>query len=98
MITVINMIQNFKNKFSDKFENISRISIMMLIFGQFFILCVTLAALAHIAYILYIDKNLSALYDSLKTDQVLCRSLFEGLCIIWVGSLFIDYIEKNIDK
>jgi|GEM_PF-1643102 len=91
---VAKFLKNFKNNF----ENINRISFTILILGQFFILSILLASLMYNIYLVYIARNLSALYDLLKTDYALYDNAALGVCIIWIGAFFIDYIYKSKEK
>ena len=92
--SVSKFLKNFKNSF----ENMNRISFIILISGQLFILIVLLASLIYNMYTVYIAHDLSALYDLLKTDYILYDNAALSLCIIWIGSFFIDYIDKNKEK
>ena len=91
-------VAKFLKNFKSSFENINRISYTILILGQFFILSVLLASLAYNIYLYYIAGRLSVLYDLIKTEYVLYDNAALGLCILWIGAFFIDYIYKNKEK
>ena len=93
-VSSINIIKKVKSNF----ENISRISETMLILGQLFILFLLLGALAYIIFTLYIAGNTRAILDLLLIGSLVRDNALHALAIIWGGSLFIDYIEKNENK
>ena len=77
------------------FDNISKLSETMLILGQLFILFLLLGVTAYIIFILYVEKNTRAIFDLLLIGALTRENALAALTIIWGGSLFIDYIEKN---
>ena len=89
---------NIIKKVRANFENMSRISEIMLILGQLFILFLLLGALAYIIFALYISGSKHALPDLLLIGALARENAAAALAIIWGGSLFIDYIDKSENK
>jgi hypothetical protein len=67
----------------------------MLILGQLFILFLLLGSLAYIIFALYIAENTRPVLELLLIGTLARESAIAALAVIWGGSLFIDYIEKN---
>ena len=87
---------NIFNKVKENFENISSLAKIMLICGQFFILALLLGSLAYIIFNLYIAENPVMLTELILLGTLMLENAVTALVIIWGGSLFIDYIEKQI--
>jgi hypothetical protein len=86
---------NIIKKVKTSFDNISRISEIILILGQLFILFLLLGSLSYIVFNLYIIKNTGAILDLLLVGTLIRYNAIVTLAIIWGGALFIDYIEKH---
>ena len=71
---------------------------MTLIMGEMFILFILLACLAYTVYTIQMSKDFSDINKLIKMNYDLYESAISGLCIVWLGSLFIDYIDKHREK
>ena len=98
MIIITANVLNIIKKFRDSFENMSVLSAITLVLGQLFILFILLACLAYTIYKMQTGQGISDVYELLKMNYALYESAIAGLSIVWVGSLFIDYIDKHRDE
>lgn len=76
----------------------SILSSITLILGQLFILFIVLACVGYTVFTMKINQNFSDIHELLKMNYALYENAIAGLCIVWVGSLFIDYIDKHREK
>ena len=95
MIIITANVLNIMKKFRDSFENMSVLSAITLVLGELFILFILLACLAYTVYALQLNQNFADLHELLKMNYALYENAVAGLCIVWGGSLFIDYMDKN---
>jgi hypothetical protein len=89
---------NIIKKVKTSFDNISRISEIILILGQLFILFLLLGSLAYIIFNLYIANNTGIIAELMLVGTLARENAVITLAIIWGGSLFIDYIEKHENR
>ena len=90
-----NLILSANTKFENKFNSLSKISANMLIFGQFF-LVMTLSVTLFYADCLSTESRIRLnIYDSV---QILFENAASGLFILWLGAIFLDYIDKKNNK
>ena len=89
---------NIIKKVKANFENINRVSKIMLILGQLFILFLLLGSLAYIIFHLYIANNTGIIAELMLLGTLARENAIVTLAIIWGGSLFIDYIDKNENR
>ena len=93
---------NIIKKIRDKFENISRLSEVMLILGHLFILFLLLGSLAYMIFHLYISdstENTRSISDLMLLGTLTRENAIAALGIVWAGSLLADCLakEKNLD-
>jgi hypothetical protein len=86
------MILTADAKFEDKFDSLSKISLNMLIFGQFFLL---LILAADLYYAVRISADPRVLVTVLHSVHVLFENAASGVFLLWITAIFIDYIEKK---
>jgi len=79
-------------KLENKFNALSKISINMLIFGQLF-LVLTLSAILF--YYVCLSSDSRILLNIFESVQLVFENAASGLFILWLGAIFLDYIDKS---
>ena len=85
-------IKSANSKLEDKFNNLSNISANMLIFGQLAIMLI-LGVILIYANRFTCDSQIFP--DIFKSMQIVFENAASGLFILWLGAIFLDYIEKK---
>ena len=89
---IILSVKSANAKFENKFNDLSKISANMLIFGQLFIVLILCAALFYAACLSLESRIMLNIFTSI---QITFENAASGLFILWLGAIFIDYIEKK---
>jgi len=87
-----NILLSANSKLENKFDSLSKISLNVLVFGQFFLLLILLADLLYAVRISTDPRVLPAILGSV---QILFENAASGLFLLWITAIFIDYIDKK---
>ena len=85
-------VKSINEKLEDKFNGISKISANMLIFGQLILL---LILAADLFYAVFTISNSGIFHGIFNSVELLFTNAASGVCLLWVGAIFLDYIDKN---
>jgi hypothetical protein len=87
-----NLIASANARLESKFDSLGKISLNILIYGQFFLLMILLADLL---YAVHISADPWVFSGILKSVQILFENAASGLFLLWITAIFIDYIDKK---
>ena len=85
-------VKSTNTKLENKFNTLSKISANMLIFGQLFLVLI-LSAILFYATCLSSDSRV--LLNIFTSIHIVFENAASGLFILWLGAIFIDYIDKK---
>jgi len=85
-------VKSVNTKFENKFNSLSKISANMLIFGQLFLV---LILSADLIYAISLSPESIVLLNIYTSIRILFENAASGLCLLWIGAIFLDYIDKN---
>jgi len=86
------IIISANTKLENKFNSLSKISLNMLIFGQLFFVLILCSNLFY-AVCLNIESRI--LQNIFMSIQLVFENAASGLFLLWLGAIFIDYIDKK---